>query len=108
MYNMPILCCRGMKEGYPDMRMFTERTIGKILESKARKNGVKPLIYFRDKVASYEQVNKRANRVANWFLSAGFKKGDKVAILLNNCLEWLYVWLGLAEISSLPVIYSIL
>ena len=90
------------------MRMFRERTSGEILESKVRKNGVKPLIYFRDRVVGYEQVNERVNGVANWSLSAGFKKRDKVAILLNNCLEWLYMWLGLAEISSLPVIYGAL
>ena len=67
--------------------MFEDSTLGEILESKAKKNGAKPLVYFKGRVASYEQVNERANRVANWFLSAGFKKGDKVAILLNNCLE---------------------
>jgi len=83
--------------------MLKDKTVGGILESKARKNGTKPLVYFRGKVVSYEQMNERGNRVANWFLSAGIKKGDKVAILLNNCLEWLYVWLGLAKIGVVSV-----
>ena len=83
--------------------MFKDRTLGEILESKAKKNGAKPLVYFKGRVASYQQVNERANRVANWFLSAGFKKGDKVAILLQNCLEWLYVWFGLAKIGVVSV-----
>ncbi|MBL7208625.1 MAG: AMP-binding protein [Dehalococcoidia bacterium] len=78
-------------------------TVGGILEDKARQNGTKPLIYFKDEVASYEQTNERANRVANWFLSMGFRKGDKVIILLGNCLEWLYVWFGLAKIGVVTV-----
>ena len=53
-------------------------TVGEILEDKARQNGTKPLIYFKDEVASYEQTNERANRVANWFLSMGFSKGEVV------------------------------
>ena len=79
------------------------RTLGEILEDKARKNGAKVLVYFKGEVATYEQMNEKANRVANWFLSMGFKKGDKVIILLNNCLEWLYVWFGLAKIGVVTV-----
>ena len=86
-----------------EARSLKSRTLGEILENKAKKNRAKPFIYFKDEVASYEQVNEKANRVANWFLSMGFKKGDKVAILLNNCLEWLYVWFGLAKIGVVAV-----
>lgn len=86
-----------------EARRFKNRTLGEILENKAKKNGAKPLLYFKGEVASYEQTNEKATRVANWFLSRGFKKGDKVAILLDNCLEWLYVWFGLAKIGVIAV-----
>ena len=33
--------------------------------------------------------DEKANRVANMLLSWGIRKGQKVAILLMNCLEWL-------------------
>ncbi len=79
------------------------RTLGEILEDKARKNGAKAFVHFKDEIASYEQMNERANRAANWFLSMGLEKGDKVVILLSNCLEWLYVWLGLAKIGVVAV-----
>ncbi len=79
------------------------RTLGEILEDKARKNGAKAFVHFKDEIASYEQMNERANRAANWFLSMGLEKGDKVVILLNNCLEWLYVWLRLAKIGVVAV-----
>ena len=32
--------------------------------------------------------NEKANRFANLLISRGVKKGDKVGILMMNCLEW--------------------
>ena len=37
--------------------------------------------------------DEKANRFANLLLSRGIQKGDKVGILLMNCLEWLPVTL---------------
>lgn len=84
-------------------RKASERTIGKILEDKANKNGGKPFLYFKDEIVSYEQVNERANRIANGFLNMGFKKEDKAALLLDNCLEFLYVWFGLVKVGVIAV-----
>jgi len=80
-----------------------ERTIGKILDGKAKENGDKAFLYFKDEVASYEQVNERANSVANGFLNMGLRKGDKVALLLDNCLEFFYVWFGLTKVGIIAV-----
>ena len=38
---------------------------------------------------TWNNFNDLANQTANLLLSKGIKKGDKVAILLMNCLEWL-------------------
>ena len=43
--------------------------------------------YRRD--ITWHVFNEKANRVANLLISRGIRKGDKVAILLMNCLEWL-------------------
>lgn len=47
--------------------------------------------------------DKRANRFANLLLSRGIKKGDKVAILLMNCLEWLPIYFGVLKAGALAV-----
>ena len=39
---------------------------------------------------SWSVFNEKANRFANMLLGRGIKKGDKVAILMHNCLEWLW------------------
>ena len=47
--------------------------------------------------------NEKANRCANLLLSRGIKKGDKVAILLMNSLEWLPVYFGILRTGALVV-----
>ena len=49
------------------------------------------------------QFDKKANRFANLLLSRGIKKGDKVAILLMNCLEWLPIYFGVLKAGAIAV-----
>ncbi len=52
---------------------------------------------------SWKEFDKKANRFANLLLSRGIKKGDKVAILMMNCLEWLPVYFGTLKMGALAV-----
>ncbi len=52
---------------------------------------------------TWSEFNKQSNRVANFFLSRGIKKGDKVAILMMNCLEWLPVYFGILKSGAVAV-----
>ena len=49
------------------------------------------------------EFDKKANRFANLLLSRGIKRGDKVAILLMNCLEWLPIYFGILKAGALAV-----
>ncbi len=52
---------------------------------------------------SWLGFDKKANRFANLILSRGIKKGDKVAILLMNCLEWLPIYFGILKAGAIAV-----
>lgn len=52
---------------------------------------------------TWSEFNKKSNRFANLLLSRGIKKGDKVAILLMNCLEWLPVYFGILKAGAVVV-----
>jgi len=52
---------------------------------------------------TWRTFNEKANRCANLLSSRGVKKGDKVAILLMNGLEWLPVYFGILKIGALAV-----
>jgi len=61
-----------------------------------------PLEAFRSEI-TWEEFDRKANRFANFLLSRGLKKGDKVAILLMNCLEWLPVYFGVLKAGCMAV-----
>lgn len=46
---------------------------------------------------------EKANRFANLLLKRGIKKGDKVAILMMNCLEWLPIYFGILKTGAIAV-----
>ncbi len=52
---------------------------------------------------SWREFDIKANRFANLLLTRGVKKGDKVAILLMNCLEWLPIYFGILKTGALAV-----
>mgnify|MGYP000947520551 FL=1 len=41
---------------------------------------------------TWGQFNDEANRFSNALLRYGIKRGNKVAILMFNCLEWLPIY----------------
>ncbi len=47
--------------------------------------------------------DEKANRVANLLLGRGIRKGQKVAILLMNCLEWLPIYFGILKTGAIAV-----
>ncbi len=52
---------------------------------------------------TWRDFDIRANRFANLLLSRGVKRGDKVAVLLMNCLEWLPVYFGVLKAGAIVV-----
>ena len=52
---------------------------------------------------SWSDFDQRANRFANLLLTRGIEKGQKVAILLMNCLEWLPVYFGILKAGGVAV-----
>ncbi len=52
---------------------------------------------------TWRVFDEKANRMANLLLKRGIKKGDKVAILLMNCLEWLPVYFGILKTGAIAV-----
>lgn len=57
----------------------------------------------RRKEISWKIFDQKANRCANLLLASGIKKGDRVAILLMNCLEWLPIYFGILKTGALAV-----
>ena len=52
---------------------------------------------------TWSVFNEKANRFANLLIQRGIQKGDKVAILMMNCLEWLPIYFGILKTGALAV-----
>lgn len=52
---------------------------------------------------TWSVFDEKANRVANMLLGRGIRKGQKVAILLMNCLEWLPIYFGILKAGAVAV-----
>lgn len=52
---------------------------------------------------TWREFDEQANRFANLLLSRGITKGEKVAILLMNCLEWLPLYFGILRSGAVAV-----
>ena len=52
---------------------------------------------------TWRDFDVKANRFANLLMTRGVKKGDKVAILLMKCLEWLPIYFGVLKTGALAV-----
>ena len=52
---------------------------------------------------TWKEFDIRANRFANFLFTRGVKKGDKVAILLMNCIEWLPIYFGILKTGAIAV-----
>ena len=57
---------------------------------------------FRSEI-TWEEFDRKANRMANFLLTRNIKKGSKVAILLMNGIEWLPIYFGILKSGAMAV-----
>jgi long-chain acyl-CoA synthetase len=82
-----------------------------ILGDGLRRNAIrfpdKNALVHQDKRITYRELNERVNRLANAFTAHGLKKGDKIAILLRSCSEFIEIVFAAAKtgIISVPLNY---
>ena len=55
---------------------------------------------------TWRVFDEKANRCANLLIERGVRKGDKVAILMYNCLEWLPIYFGVLKSGAIAVPFN--
>lgn len=53
-----------------------------------------------------KELDDFSNRVAAYFTQHGFKHGDEVALFMNNCPEYIGIWLGLAKAGCVTALIN--
>ncbi len=71
--------------------------LGEMLKVNAKKFPDTEALKDRERSFTYPAVNKRVNRLAHGLLGMGLSKGDKVAVLLENSIEIIEIYLATAK-----------
>jgi fatty-acyl-CoA synthase len=63
----------------------------------------KTAILFQGEKISYLDLHRRANRTSCWLQSLGIEKGDRVAVMLENCPEFIEIYLACSRLGAIFV-----
>ena len=75
--------------------------LGWVLEATTAKHGDRPAVLYEDRRVSYHDFNAWANRIAHFLAADGVKKGDTVAIFVENRPELLACVAGIAKLGGI-------
>jgi acyl-CoA synthetase (AMP-forming)/AMP-acid ligase II len=80
------------------------------VEKNAKLYPDKTAIIFEDKRCSFRELSGRVYRFANALVELGVKKGDRVAILQDNCFEYPEIYFAIGKIGGVatPLNYRLI
>ena len=83
--------------------------VGSLLPWHARFRSDHLAVVCGDERLTFAELEERVNRLANALLSLGLRKGDKLALVLPNCIELLYAYratalLGIVSVPLSPLL----
>jgi fatty-acyl-CoA synthase len=79
------------------------RTLGDLLDERARARPQAEAVVFRDRRLTYAELQARVDEVARALLALGVGRGDRVAVLLPNRPEWLIAALAIGKLGAATV-----
>ncbi|HEX3407791.1 MAG TPA: AMP-binding protein, partial [Caulobacteraceae bacterium] len=66
----------------------------------------RPALSFEGRTLDYGEMDGLANRYAHWADSAGLRRGDVVALLMPNRIEYLPIWYGLSKVGVVTALIN--
>ena len=83
--------------------MIRMLTVGEMLSAQARLQPARIGARDLERALTFRQWNERACRLANGLLNLGLAKGDRVAILAHNRVEWAEIYAAVAKAGLIAV-----
>jgi len=78
--------------------------LGEILRTHAKSYADKVAVKdWRGRAETYSELDSRTNRLANGLLTIGLCRGDRLAVMLYNCVEFVEVCCACAKIGVVVV-----
>jgi crotonobetaine/carnitine-CoA ligase len=78
-------------------------TIPAVLDGQVEARPDQPLVYILDRPVTYRTLQHRSFAAAGAFAAVGLQPGDRIAIFMATCEEWLTAWFGAARLGAVTV-----
>jgi long-chain acyl-CoA synthetase len=82
-------------------------SLGKMLAESAGKYAERVAVIHGDRRITYRELERAACALANHLRSEGLGKGDKVALMLPNCPEFIIAYFGIQKMGGVAVTLNV-
>ena len=82
---------------------FEKVTMGAIVDRAADRFGSREALYYEGKHRSFADLKVEADRVAKGLIALGIQPGEKVALWMPNCPEWLFIMFAVMKLGAVLV-----
>jgi long-chain acyl-CoA synthetase len=91
-------------EGVPKtLQPYPDKTLLDIVSETAQQRPVHPALFFKGRQLSYKQLEKLSNAFASSLVAMDVKKGDRIALLLANCPQFIITQMGVWKAGCIAV-----
>ena len=84
-------------------RKHWQRSLGEFLREAVARNPDKVFLEIVGQGITYQECLRRSAQTSDMFRELGVNRGDRVALFLPNCPEYLYCWFGLSMMGAIIV-----
>ena len=82
------------------IELANEGLINKIFENAAQENPQKTILYAEDGEVTYDELNKKANRIANALIKRGINVEDRVMFMMRRSSDLIAAVLGIVKAGA--------
>ncbi|TFF63771.1 MAG: hypothetical protein EU521_00350, partial [Promethearchaeota archaeon] len=91
---------------------ISDATLPQLIRIRAKEDGVNPFLYFKNKIFSYQDVNRISNQIAHGIIRLVENmelKRTNIALLFSNCPDTIFTWLAVAKTKNIlvPISYKL-
>lgn len=81
-------------------------TVGSHVAHNAGRFADKTALIQEGRRTSYAELDRQSNRIANALAARGVVPGERVAILMGSCIEWVVLYVGIAKAGCTAVPFN--
>ena len=80
--------------------------LGDIIRESAAKHGGREAIWFKGRSISYDELDRQSDALAHGLIGCGIKKGDRVALLYENSIDYAAAFFAITKAGGVVVALS--